>query len=81
MRPASRREEERQGGGRSAGLLSRALGGAWDGGIGQAGSTGDGGESRDGRLAGTYTRLNVWRQRRGVHCRSAADRWEGETKN
>ena len=48
VRPAGRREEEKQGRVRSAGLLSRALGGAWTGGIGRAGSTGDGGESWDG---------------------------------
>jgi hypothetical protein len=81
VRPAGRREEEKQGRVRSAGLLSRALGGAWTGGIGRAGSTGDGGESWDGRLAGTYTSLNVQRQRRGVHCRSEADRPEGETSS
>lgn len=39
MRPAGRRREEKQGRGRSAGLLSRALGGWCASGIGQAGST------------------------------------------
>lgn len=82
VRPAGRREEREA---RTRAKRWPFVSGAWRVvgvvGLGWVGSTGGGVESRDGRLAGTYTRLNVWRQRRGVHCRTAADRMEGETNS